>query len=66
MFDNHEKNFHVERSEELTKVTLKILEMPKWIIFKRVAVKQCYQIGHYKIGQKLMDNAKIQNSNVTF
>ena len=31
-----------------------------------IAVKQCYQIGHYKIGQKFMDDAKIQNSNVTF
>ena len=70
MFENHRKSLiqHCERSElrlhfEWTKVKLKNAKNgPIWRVFEnlKLAVKQSYQTGQFLVGQKLVENAKIQ------
>ena len=69
MLENHRKSLiqHCERSElrlhfEWTKVNQKCQKWLNLASFEnlKLPVKQCYQTGHFLIGQKLVENAKIQ------
>ena len=65
VFENHRKSLiqHCERSElRLHFEWTKCPKSPIWRVFENLmlAVKQSYQTGQFKIGQKLVENAKIE------
>ena len=66
MFENHRKSRiqHCERSElRLHFEWINAKNSPFWRVFEKLklVVKQCYQIGHFFIEQKSVENVKIKN-----
>ena len=76
MFENHRKKFSFNIASEASYVYIlsgqKLIKNVKngqfWRVFEnlKLAVKQCYQTGHFKKDKNWWKMPKVKNSNATF